>query len=226
MGGWGFYFHSLCSGNGTRQENREVTEAGALELQSKEGKPCWLGPPSPLEPGLSLHYLVPHLVCVVVLRASAASGRGRRGKAWRGFSTPSCYRGPRERQDLGLFPPFCPSLLSHFILLPASKVSLPSPLSSKPASFVCISAGLWGLPFLTVPSPWPLCLFWVFGYKHHKPLRTNAETRIGLWAAHRVKGRMNLPVSRQSRTETPWRLQSKDSASFFSRKSNQVGQPR
>ncbi|XP_017536009.3 equilibrative nucleobase transporter 1 isoform X1 [Manis javanica] len=30
------YSYGLCSGNGTRQENREVTEAGALELQSKE----------------------------------------------------------------------------------------------------------------------------------------------------------------------------------------------
>lgn len=122
-GGWGFCFHSLCSGTGTR-EKKETAESKELDLQAKEflppkeGEPCWVSH-FPFRTCLSLRLTWLHT-------SRAPPGlrvrKGRWKRTCRIFSTPSFDRGSRERQDFCFFSVFCSSFSSPHLPLPTELI--------------------------------------------------------------------------------------------------------
>lgn len=171
LGWWGFCFHSLCSGTGTR-EKKEIAKSEELDLQAKEflppkeGEPCWTSH-FPFRACLSLRLTWP-------LTSRAPPGlRVRKGKWRRTLGS----RGSREKRDFCFFAVFCSSFLSF------SSPPLPFPPEVSPSL-------AYLAPFLQVPwvcsfslSPLHchllslLCLFWVFGINitNHCWLRQELE---------------------------------------------------
>ncbi|KAG3285063.1 solute carrier family 43 member 3 [Ictidomys tridecemlineatus] len=141
-GCWGFCFHSLCSGRGSRKEEKKTAEPENRELQSNEclssngGEPCW----SAHLPFRTWPFLPLTKALTWLLPSGAPQGlsQDRRGGE-RTFSVPSLCRGIREGRT---FVPFvflpCVALFSlHLFLRPVK------------SAFHCLAPHPYSRPALT-----------------------------------------------------------------------------